>query len=413
MSDSDFTSMVDDKGGRPLGIILLFEGLPPTIIESQVLAHARMLENIGLRVEVWTFAVTRAAYHLAMTRLEKLQKAYPSSRIRVFRGVRPALPMSGLLNAILLFLHLKYFKMKPSFIHARTELATSVAARLKPYFKFRLIWDARGDGISEFSELAKSFSRFWRLLVPLNLRSIRRRIEVSSMSCDAAIFVSNQLRELQGSRIPESKTLVLPCVADEAAFFFSQKLREEYRKKIGYAPDDVVLIYVGSTSIWQCTDETVKMMEAALRSNRKVRVLVLTPDPEKFRESFSKDCLNKNVSIMKVGLQEVNGYLNAADFGFLLRDRGPINWVASPVKFAEYSLAGLSVVTTDAVAQINEIGKYVKNLVDKDTFYKEISTAVPDDELRKRRFFCAASVLGRRAAESAISQFYLGVLSGH
>ena len=86
-----------------------------------------------------------------------------------------------------------------------------------------------------------------------------------------------------------------------------------------------------------------------------------------FKEKFSSD-LRDRIFVTSGGLGEMNEYMNAADFGILLRKIDPINKVASPVKFAEYSLAGLVVLATDAVDQVTTIGKSLGNIVSKDEF---------------------------------------------
>ncbi len=67
--------------------------------------------------------------------------------------------------------------------------------------------------------------------------------------------------------------------------------------------------------------------------------------------------------IRSVEHDEVNAYLNAADAAFMLRHRNTTNCVASPTKFAEYCMAGLPVVMSDAVqgafANATRFGNYV------------------------------------------------------
>jgi hypothetical protein len=345
------------------GIFLLYEGLPPTIIESQVLTHASSMIEAGVQMEVWTFAVTPGANSIARSALARLRKAYPNVVIRLFRGVKPALPFSEWLNAMLLGWWMWRLNALPTFVHARTEHAAAIAAIVKKIRRFRLVWDARGDSLSEFRETAQRLPWHSRWMAPLKIRAISKRLKMAVRHADYAIFVSEALRKLQGSTFPIERTVVVPCLADEDLFYFEQNLREESRRKLGYSETDIVIVYVGSTSIWQCVPETITLMEQAMRANAACKALVVTPSREAFEQAFPAD-LRDRVNISSGNLGDMNSFLNAADFGVLLRKPNAINRVASPVKFAEYSLAGLTVVTTGAVEQIEEIGERLGNTLD-------------------------------------------------
>ncbi len=61
--------------------------------------------------------------------------------------------------------------------------------------------------------------------------------------------------------------------------------------------------------------------------------------------------------VASASLPEVNGWLNASDYGFLLRRTDPLNKAASPTKFAEYAITGLGIVMTDAVPDSYALAK--------------------------------------------------------
>jgi hypothetical protein len=83
---------IGPMNNKQRSVFFLYEGLPPTIIESQVLAHVRSMGDVGIHVEVWTFAVTRNAYAEGLAALTRLQTSFPTVKISLFRGFRPALP---------------------------------------------------------------------------------------------------------------------------------------------------------------------------------------------------------------------------------------------------------------------------------------------------------------------------------
>jgi hypothetical protein len=387
------------------GIFLLYEGLPPTIIESQVLAHVRSMGDVGIHMEVWTFAATRNAYAEGLAALPRLQNSFPTVKIRLFRGFRPALPFSEWYNVCLLLFWLWWLQVLPSFIHARTEHATAIAAIAKPIMNFWLIWDARGDTLSEFKAAPPRLPSILKWLLPFKKIAISKRLSAANRHCDAAIFVSNALQNLQGRTLPVGRTLVVPCLADESLFYFDPGLRESARQKLHYKDTDVVIVYVGSNTVWQCIPETIAIMEQVLRGSNACKALVVTPNVNEFTERFSLD-LRDRIFVTSGGLGEMNQYMNAADFGILLRKIDPINKVASPVKFAEYSLTGLVVLATDAVDQVTTIGKSLGNIVSKDEFAdlckKGKAKGIERNELATK----AKELCGRNAYIEKLVKFY-------
>ena len=363
------------------------------------------MRDAGVAMEIWSFAVTRPAYDIACQTMPRLNQY--GVRIRLFRGFKPAWPLSELVNAALLRWWLWRMHFRPAFIHARTEYSTAVAAWLKPLMSFRLIWDARGDALSEFRLTSRSWPAWKRLFAPLKLHAIRRRLARAAKYADRSIFVSEALRRLQGDKLPKERTLVVPCVADDTLFHFSPELRAEMRRRLGYSENHRVLIYVGSTAIWQCVPQTVELMQTCLRSEVNCRVLIITSERDAFRRLFDSDVMDR-VFITSDILQNINGYLNAADFGFLLREQSPINYVASPVKHAEYCLAGLSVVATDSIAQVESIGKKLKNRVDPTWLERQIESSEILCSDREDLSEKARGLLARRIFQNQLRSMYVG-----
>lgn len=329
------------------GIFLMFGGLPSTVIESQVILTSLAMIKEGIDIEIWSFCGTRKTYNEAQRRLPTLSDH--GVPISLFRGVGQMLPLSEFINALILGYWLFRYKKKPPFIHCRTEYPTAIAILLKPIIGSKIIWDARGDTESEFRLYIKEMPMVKRLLSPITLLSIKFRLLLSKTFADWCIFVSDSLRSLY---IKEDKYnyAVIPCVADKKHFFFSSELREITRNKLRLLPTDVVLIYSGSMTLWQCIDETIKLIKDHLITSDSHKAIILTPDTEKFLSHFSLDFRHK-LLCCSVSLIDVNQYLNSADYAIFIRESHKINKVASPVKFAEYSLAGLPIIMTDAVDQ--------------------------------------------------------------
>ena len=84
--------------------------------------------------------------------------------------------------------------------------------------------------------------------------------------------------------------------------------------------------------------------------------LVLTNDIELGQRHFERFGISeKNYLVRSADNREVHKYLNAADLGTLLRENHMMNKVASPTKFAEYLMCGLSVVITPGVGDFSAL----------------------------------------------------------
>lgn len=388
-----------------IGIFLLYEGLPTTTLESQVLAHVSTMSDVGIQMEVWSFAVRRSAYIEGLAALPRLKKSFPTLTIRLFRGIWPGLPFSEWYNAGLFLIWLWWLHVKPSFVHARTEHAATIAAIAKRIMNFWLIWDARGDTLSEYKAAHPRLPSILKWLLKIRTIRISKRLQIANRHCDAAIFVSNALLNLQGRALPSERILVVPCLADENLFYFDPGLRESARQRLHYKDTDVVIVYVGSNAIWQCVPETIAIMEQVLRGNNACKAMVVTPNVTVFKEKFSSD-LRDRIFVTSGGLGEMNEYMNAADFGILLRKIDPINKVASPIKFAEYSLTGLVVLATDAVDQVTTIGKSLGNIVSKDEFTDLCKNGKTKRIERNELAINAKRLLGRNAYVEKLVKFY-------
>jgi len=344
------------------GVFLLFEGLPKTIVESQVLSIAKLLGEHGIEMEVWAFAMTSASYKESLVDLPKYVSDY-NLKIRLFRGVGSIIPFSSFLNAVLFLFSCRMNSLRPTFVRGRTEYATAVAAMVKPIMGFNLLWDSRGDTYSEYEERIKEMPRYLRWLPFMKLRSIKQRLVTVGERCDRAIFVSEGLMNLQGKGVCSKNKFVVPCLANEEVFYFDISLRNSIRCKLGYQRDDIVMVYAGSTAVWQSVSETISLMSKVIKRDSRFKGLVISPELDHFNHLIPAD-LKHAFLVISCDLREMNGFLNASDISVFLRRSGRMSWVSSPIKFAEYSMTGLMVASSNTVNQVNEIGDCLANIVE-------------------------------------------------
>ncbi len=378
------------------GVFILFEGLPPTVIDSQVLAHVRLArERLNIDLAIVAVACSGAIFEASQARLERARTA-AGGEVHLVRGLRPALPGSMLANRFLLGRALDRLGAF-SFLHARTDYAAAVAGPWGRRRGLPTLWDCRGDSAAELRE---RFGSRASLLRCYRLRLSQTELRLAGQTSAAACFVTPQLRDLMEEFTVGQPSWVIPCLAPETEFFFDPELRARVRAELSITADEVAYVYSGALNAYQRFDETVAMFRAAVARGQKARLIVLTPEIGRAQRLCS-DLRLDDIIFRSVPYAEVNGYLNAADFGMLLRDSTPVNAVAFPTKFAEYAMTGLRVIMKAAPPACVTVARELGNYIALGARAEPWSTAE-----RERRADLAARQLGRAAAMATYSEIY-------
>jgi hypothetical protein len=115
----------------PRVLLVLFEGLPPTVIGSTVLNHARELAEARVATfEIWAFCSGEASYRASQARAAEAEVA-AGCPVAVFRGVRPAMPGSVSINQIFFMARTAKCRARFDVVHARTDYAAAVCGPAK------------------------------------------------------------------------------------------------------------------------------------------------------------------------------------------------------------------------------------------------------------------------------------------
>jgi hypothetical protein len=381
------------------GAFVLFEGLLPTVIDSQVLTHVRLArERLNIDIAVIAVACSPKLLELSNKRLERARQI-AGGEVVIVRGVRPALPASMSINRLLLARALDTLG-HISFVHARSDYAAAVAGPLARRRGLPMLWDCRGDARAELVDRMSDYSPFFKPIIALRSGLMRRESQIAGGTCVGACFVTRQLRDLMSEFLADQPSWVIPCLAPETEFFFDPALRDRVRNELQIGAHETVYVYSGSLAAYQRFDDTVKTFQDTLATGQKARLIVLTPEIDRARQKCA-GLPGGNVICRSVDHAQVNGYLNAADLGMLLRDSSPVNSVAFPTKFAEYALAGLKVVMKDSPPSCVEVARELGN-------YAQLGTDVApwSPAERARCATQAAQRLGRLAAMSSFENVY-------
>lgn len=254
------------------------------------------------------------------------------------------------LNSLTIALVCRYYKEQV--VIGRNVLATNAALYLKKLgILKKVIFDGRGAIAAE-----------WEEYEVVGDEKLKRQIEAlenaAILKADFRLAVSNTLVQYWKNRYGYSSDqhVVIPCTVSRN---FKTKLLTEKelvsnKLKAGYSLDDIVLVYAGSTAGWQSFNLLKDFLSPLLAANKRIKVLFLSKEDK--NSIALKETFPGQVRIQWVQSEEVSEFLSVADYGILLREKSVTNEVASPTKFAEYLISGLSVLISP---KIGDFSKYV------------------------------------------------------
>lgn len=307
-----------------------------SVFESQVVGLLNALSEKGLDVTLLQGSRTSSG-----DRLGALNDAIQIVRFRMFPSEVVFLP----LQVFALRRALRQVKsLDDSVIHVRSE-KYGMYLKLLQIFQcrtFRLLVDVRG-AVEEESMEFKEFNPFRKWMKKLHFSAVRRTLKGAEFRFSA---VSRELADYVQKKfaLRRDKITVTPCTA-VSQFGFDKDRRRRVRQALGIGEGETVILFSSSGNAkWQAVD---RLGDFAAQ-NPGFQLINLS------RHSIELP----NVLNMFVPLDEVPGYLDAADFGLILRDASVVNHVACPVKFVEYAVSGLPVLC-DGNVQV--IAEHVKN----------------------------------------------------
>jgi len=215
----------------------------------------------------------------------------------------------------------------------------------------KIIVDIHGT-IEELKEFPgeNTFQKFIRKFFYKTTKHFQRK---SFPLTDGFFVVSNALKEHIKEGAPGLKDkfyFIIPCGIKETEIDYNESLKNRtiYREKYNIADDEILFIYSGGVSPWQCIEESVSLFKHFSEgTNKKCKMLILSGNLNyiiKFR------C--ENIITDSYSGDEVRKVLCAGDYAFLLRGDFMTNHVAYPNKFLEYVSSGMKIIATENVDDV-------------------------------------------------------------
>lgn len=368
-------------------LYVCYLSLEDPLVHSQVVAYLKGLVERGHVVHLMTFDP-----HLSP------QKSRQFAEELRHRGIvwhsrryhkRPSLPATafdvlagGLAAARLVRRH------RLDAIHARNHMPVAMAMIAARFAPCRLIFDVRGLMAEEYVD-AGNWKRGgipYRLTQRVQRAALRR--------ADGVVTLTEAVRPHLGeTKAGPEATFVIPCCADteRIAERSPERVAARAELEIGERP---TMVYVGKFTGWYMEREMADFVSVARQSEPDLLFLIVTqadPAPmlgELHRRSIGPD----DYRILRAEPEDIGRYLAAADVGLSFVRPCFSKISSSPTKIGEYLAAGLPVVSTAGIGDVdallceNAVGTLVEDLSDSgyETASDTARTLREDPAVRQR-----------------------------
>jgi glycosyltransferase involved in cell wall biosynthesis len=213
--------------------------------------------------------------------------------------------------------------------------------------RMALIFDIRGLMAEEYADAG----RWRRGGVPFRLTKAVERAAVRR--ADGIVVLTERVRRRLFAHRRGVRTI--PCCADLEALVAAGAEREHVRRDLGLS-GATVMVYVGKFGGWYMAAEMADFFALAKGWIPGLHFLILTQDGRReIRQQLERRSVCGDYTITSAPPEQLGGYLAAADFGISFIRPAPSKESSSPTKVGEYLGAGLPVVCTAGVGDLDRL----------------------------------------------------------
>lgn len=149
------------------------------------------------------------------------------------------------------------------------------------------------------------------------------------------------------------KTYIMPCY------------NSEINQELFFTPgkyENNTFCYVGGLSVWQCFQETIELYSKIEERVPNVKLKIFTSEQTKAKAILENNRV-KNYEVKYVKPDQLVNELASCKYGFIIRAKSPVNYVATPTKLSNYMAAGLIPIVSNSVGFFEEILGNTKNAI--------------------------------------------------
>lgn len=331
-------------------LYLCYQSVLEPLTQTQVIAYLEGLARIGYRVVLLTFEprpLTRTETRGWRDRLARQGISWHWIRYHK----RPTVPatawdvLSGCLYG--LFLIRRY---NVRLLHARSHVPGLMALLLKRVTGTRMLFDLRGFLAEEYVDAGVWPSGGWLF------RATKRAERALVRAADGIVVLTTKAEDLLCQWYPkamEGKPIqVIPCCVDLRRMDEHTPKPKRPQRREGEA----IFIYAGKMGGAYRADSMAAFVAVAKERIPRLCWRVLTQsDPDPFHRILAAQGLESQVSIGRVPANEVPSILARADVGLSFPAPSLSKLAMSPTKVGEYLAAGLPVVSTAGIGDVDAL----------------------------------------------------------
>jgi glycosyltransferase involved in cell wall biosynthesis len=321
-------------------LYVCYFGLREPLVQTQVLPYLRELAKGGHRMSLLTFEPRRWSADEATEQRVRLRAEGIAWHMLPYHK-RPSLPAT-LYDIVRGAFHAASIGRAEGIeiFHGRSHVGAAIGALAKAMNGGKLIFDFRGFLAEEYVD-----SGNWRaggVLYRLTKAAERWLIRRS----DAIVVLTENARQALATARPME---VIPTCVDVDRFAHAT------RADLGLG-GRVVFVYAGSLGGYYLTRETAELLEVARARDPRTFALVLTHSASEAisKELESRGFTRDDYHVIRVAPEEMPAYLAAADVGVAVIEPSFARRAMSPTKFAEYLAAGLPVIASAGIGDLDQ-----------------------------------------------------------
>jgi glycosyltransferase involved in cell wall biosynthesis len=189
--------------------------------------------------------------------------------------------------------------------------------------------------------------------VPFRITKWIERVALAR--ADGIVVLTERVRRQLFGEQPVASVFVIPCCADLEALSRVAADRDRTRAELGLR-GEVVMAYVGKFGGWYMAGDMAAFFVSARRLSPELHFLILTQsDQAEIRRELKQHGAAGGCTIAFAPPEEIGRYLAAADFGLSFIAPAPSKASSSPTKIGEYLGAGLPVLSTAGVGDLDAL----------------------------------------------------------